>query len=135
MPQPSFVDFLLFSAAGIFGWVTVDAFANLFLSKSTKGAKFRFVGARWLKRKLAIRVAFAQFFIAFVISYFIQDYLFYLFSSAYQYVIPIAMTALGVLYLYILANLPYKITPKRCTFSILMFILSGILFYAISQLT
>jgi hypothetical protein len=133
MQQASFVDFLLFSAAGIFGWVIVDAFANLFLSTSTKGAKFRFIGARWLKRELVIKVALVQFLIAFIISYFIQDYLFYLFSLAYQYVIPIVMTALGVLYLYILANLPYKITPKRCTFSIVLLAFAALLFYAISK--
>jgi hypothetical protein len=135
MPQPSLIDFLLFAASGLFGWIIVDGFANLLLRKSEKGAKFRLIGARWLTRELAIKVAFVQFGIAFVFSYFIQDYLFFLFSSAYQYAIPIGMTALGALYLYILANLPYKVTLRRCTFSLVLFGLAALLFYAIHSLT
>jgi len=135
MSQPSFIDFVLFTAAGIFGWIIIDVLANLFLRKSTKGATFRFIGARWLKRKTAIKVALLQFSIAFVVSFFIQDYFFYLFSEAYQYIVPIVFTAIGALYLYVLANLPYKVTLKRCTFSIVLFVLASFLFYAISQLT
>jgi hypothetical protein len=135
MLQPSLTDYLLFGSASVFGWIVVDGCANLLLRKDEKGAKFRFIGARWLKRELAIKIALLQFLIAFVVQYFIVDYFCFLFSEAYQYIIPIGMTALGALYLYILANLPYKITLKRCTFSIVLLVFAGILFYAISQLT
>jgi hypothetical protein len=135
MPQTSLIDFMLLGSAYIFGWVIVDVLASLFLSVDAKGCKFRFIGMRWLKRETAVKVALAQFIIAFIISYFIYDYLFYLFSLAQQYVIPIGMTAIGVVYLYILGSLPYKITPKRCTFSIVFLFLAAILFYAISQST
>ena len=134
MPQASLIDFMPLGSAYIFDWVMVDVLASLFLSVNAKGCKFRFVGVRWLKRETAIKVALAQFIIAFIISYFIYDYLFYLFSLAQQYVIPIGMTAIGVVYLYILGSLPYKITAKRCAFSIVLFILASLLFYAISKL-
>jgi hypothetical protein len=51
---------------------------------------------RWLKRETAAKVALAQFIIAFIISYFIYDYLFYLFSLAQQYAIPRALIANGL---------------------------------------
>lgn len=135
MLQPSLTDVLLFGSAGVFGWIVVDGCANLLLRTDERGAKFRFIGARWLKRDLVIKIALLQFLIAFIVQYFIVDYFYFLFSEAYQYILPISMMSLGSLYLYILANLPYKITVRRCTFSIVLFVLAGILFYAISQLT
>jgi hypothetical protein len=131
MPQASFVDFLIFGASGIFGRYRRCSFKP-FLNCERR-TSFRFVGGGSIKRELAIQVAFAQFLIAFIVSYFIYDYLYYLFSPEQQYIVPIAMTALGILYLYILVSLPYKITPKRCTFSIVMFLLATIIFIGISR--
>jgi hypothetical protein len=90
---------------------------------------------RWLSRKKAIYVAFAQFLMAFVASFFIQDFFVKLFSQAFAYLLPIVFSTVGLLYLYILSDLPYDITLKRCLPSIILFVFAGILFYGILKLT
>lgn len=61
--------------SGAISWIIDDLLANLFLAKHEKGAMVRFIGARWLKRKTAIQVAILQFAVAFVASFFVQDFL------------------------------------------------------------
>jgi hypothetical protein len=119
--------------AYILGWVTIDLIANLLLKKEETGTKIQFLGARWLKRKDAIIVAFLQFLIAFSCSFFINDFFLVLFSKALLYIVPITFIAIGILYLYILLGLPYKITVRRCAFSIILFLLAIALLYFISK--
>lgn len=126
-------EYVVFVNALSLGWVIIDVIANLFLKKSKKGTKIRFFGAKWLKRKDAIIIALLQFLLAFFLSVFINDYFLFLFSTASLYIIPITFVSIGVLYLYILLGLPYKITLKRCSLSIILFLLALFLFYLIQQ--
>jgi hypothetical protein len=124
---------VLLSAA--ISWVIVDIVANLLLKKHEKGTKIRFIGARWLKRKEAIEVAIVQFAIAFFLSLFITDFFASLYSQAFEYIVPIALTTIGILYLYILAGLPYKIKGKHALLSAILILIALFLFYVIWYFT
>jgi 4-hydroxybenzoate polyprenyltransferase len=124
---------VLLSAA--ISWVIVDIVANLLLKKHEKGTKIRFIGARWLKRKEAIEVAIVQFAIAFFLSLFITDFFASLYSQAFEYLVPIALTTIGILYLYILAGLPYKIKGKHALPSVILILIALFLFYVIWYFT
>lgn len=123
---------VLLSAA--ISWVIVDIVANLLLKKHEKGTKIRFIGARWLKRKEAIEVAIVQFATAFFLSLFITDFFASLYSQAF-YLVPIALTTIGILYLYILAGLPYKIKGKHALPSVILILIDLFLFYVIWYFT
>ena len=135
MSAISIPQYTLIGSAFAVSWVVVDSLANLLLMKHQKGCRLRFIGARWLRRKKAIEVAFLQFLIAFIASFFIQDFFVKLFSQAFEYIIPFVFSTFGILYLYILSTLPYQITPKRCLPSIILFVVAGLLFYGIFRLT
>lgn len=129
----SLIEYTIIIFSGIFAWIIDDGIANLLLKKKEKGAMFRFIGARWLKRKRAIKIAFLQFGIAFVLSYFLYDWLYALFSSAFLYLLPICLSGVGALYLYILLDLPYKLTWERCRLSVGLLIF-GIFFFVVIAL-
>ena len=133
MSEISIPNYILIVSALAISWVIVDFLSNLFLMKKQKGCKLRFIGARWLKRKHAIEVAFLQFAVAFGFSFLLEDFFSNLFLQAFEYLVPIVFATIGILYLYILGTLPYKIKKKHCLPSILLFTIAGFLFYTISQ--
>lgn len=130
----SIPEYILIGSAFAISWIIVDFLANLLLMKKKKGCKLRFVGARWLRRNQAIEIALLQFGIAFGFSFLLENFFSNLFLQAFGYIVPIVFSTIGILYLYILGTLPYRIKPKHCLPSILLFTIAGLLFYVISQI-
>lgn len=135
MSELTVPEYILVGSAIVVGWVTVDFLSNLLLMKKEKGCRLRFIGARWLRRKQAIGVAFLQFGLAFGLSFFVGDFFSKLFLQAFTYLLPIGFTTIGILYLYIIGNLPYKITLGRCSPSIFLFAVAGLFFFVIFEIS
>ncbi len=135
MSEVSVSQFTIIAMSLVMSWVLDDGAANLLLKKHEKGAKLRFIGARWLSRKNAIIVACIQLGIAMVFGYYIQDFLTGLYTQVAAYIVPISLFTINTLYPYILASLPYKIKPKHVAPSVVLILVSLLLFAGIYYLT
>jgi hypothetical protein len=56
-----------------------------------------------------------------------MDLLYTMISITSLYLAPVTITAIGLLYLYILLSLPYKVTLRRSMFSIVSLLLAVVL--------
>jgi hypothetical protein len=133
--EVSFIQVTIILLSGVISWIIDDCIANALLLKKEKGTKIRFIGARWLTRKKAIIVAFIQFAIALIASFFLQDFFNSLYAQAISYMLPICMFTISLLYPYILLGLPYKIKVKHIVPSILLILLSILLFVGIYSIS
>jgi hypothetical protein len=133
----SITQYAVVASAGSLSWIAVDLIANMLLKTSKTGVRFRlkFLGARWLRWKQAVVAGFIQFGIAFVASYFIQDYFIDLFSQNTAYLFPISLSALSFIYAYIFGLTPYKKTLRRFSPSIVLIIIAILFFIAIWHFT
>lgn len=133
----SISQYSVIASAGLVSWIAIDLIANMLLKPSKKGVQFRlkFLGARWLKWKTAIAASLVQFGIAFVASYYIQNFFTDLFSENTIYLIPISFSALGFLYSYVYGLSPYKKSAKRFSPTIILIAIAILFFIAIWHLT
>ena len=95
----SISQYAVIASAGIVSWIAIDLIANLLLKTSPNGVRFRFkfLGARWLKWKQAVIIGLIQFGIAFVASYYIQNFFANLFSDNMTYLFPLVCSVLFTL--------------------------------------
>jgi len=121
------VQLITYCDALVFGWILTDLAANALVRTSKAGAMIRFFGSRLLSRENAIKAALFQFAAAFIFSFFIQDFLVKLFQDYILFILPITLSAVGLLYIYVLLGLPYKVTARRCSISIFLFVVSSLL--------
>jgi hypothetical protein len=133
--EVSVSQFSIIAMSLIMSWILDDGVANLLLKKYQKGAKIRFVGARWLSRKNAIIVTVIEITVAMIFGYYIQDFLTNLYTQAFAYIVPITLFTIGVLYPYLLAGLPYKVKLKHILPSIILILLALLLFAGIRYVT
>jgi hypothetical protein len=129
----SISQYAVIASSGLVSWIAIDLISNMLLRESEKGTQFRLkiLGARWLTWEKAVIVGLIQFAIAFVASYYIQDFFTVLFTANVAYLFPIALTALGFIYAYVFALTPYKKKLVRFTPSLILIGIAVVFFFLI----
>jgi hypothetical protein len=108
-------EYVAFGDAFVLGWVIIDYIANIILSRGETFTKIRYFGSRFVSRDKAIILSIAQVAVAMAVSYQIVDWIFYQIALFFPALVSITLAIGGIFYAYILAGLPYKITIRRAS--------------------